>query len=162
MNFSLIFIVCLVLGCNSSSSNTVKKTPKTQNSSLTADTISLENLSIVSGDSTIKNFYFLDHMSFTGNAIKYGWAKDEKWSFVYSFENGVMQRLDVYGVGNYKHRFVEMKNGYEYHTVMFHRNGKPYLEEFYNKRKEPIGKWKRWDRFGELEWEKTFEGLENY
>lgn len=89
---------------------------------------------------------------YTGQAVIYEMAVDGKWSFVYSFEDGIMQRMDVWGMNGYQHRFVEMKDGYDYHTLMFHRNGNRYLEQFCDKNKSQIGVWSRWHESGKLDW----------
>ena len=122
-----------------------------------ADTLNFNSLIKAIGDERVKEYYLLNNEKFSGLAVEYQMAEDGRWSFVYTFEDGVMQRLDVYGVNDYRHRFVEMRNGYEYHTVMYHRNGERYLEEFYDRNKESIGTWKRWDKDGKLVWKKEFD-----
>lgn len=121
------------------------------------DTTKFEELTIESLDTIVKEYYSNNGELFTGEAVKYEMANDGMWSFIYSFKNGVMHRLDVYGTNGYQHRFVEMKNGYPYHTVMYHRNGKPYIEEYYDKEGNRVGTWKRWKESGELDWEKHLD-----
>lgn len=149
-----IGLLLLFLGCSVFNS----EFHETANSEMgVADTILFHELAIQPGDSVVKNYYFYESSLYTGYAVDYQMAEDGQWRFIYSFENGIMLRLDVHGVKGYQHRFVEMKNGFEYHTVMYHRNGNRYLEQFYNQKKEPIGTWKRWYESGELEWEKSYD-----
>jgi len=115
------------------------------------DTILFSYLTEIRGDEKIKSYFKYKDKLFTGFAVKYEEANEGTWSFVYKFEKGIAQRIDVYGVNGYQHRFVEMLNGYDHHCIMYHRNGNKYLEEFYDKNKKPIGIWKRWYDTGKLE-----------
>ena len=130
---------------------------KSLNEASVKDTIAFEELTMEDGNSTIKNFYMYKNLPYTGQAVTYEMAVDGKWSFVYSFEDGIMLRMDVWGMNGYQHRFVEMKDGYEYHMVMFHRNGNRYLETFYDKNRIQIGVWSRWHESGELDWCKSYD-----
>ncbi|NND77642.1 MAG: hypothetical protein HKN39_05620 [Flavobacteriales bacterium] len=123
---------------------------------LLSDTIPFDLLTMSEGDEKVKAFYLCNDALYSGWAVQFEEANDGTWSFVYSIENGVIQRLDVYGINGYRHRYVEMKDGYQHHTVMFHRNGNKYLEQYYDKNKQPLGIWKRWFGSGELEWEKNY------
>ena len=150
----IIFAVAVGCGISNMDNNSLNTE---NNETSIGDTIALIDLSKETDDSTSVDYYLYNNKLYSGKAVEFEMANDGKWSFVYSFENGIMQRLDVYGINGYQHRFVEMKNGKEYHTVMFHRNGKRYLESFYDENKNPIGVWKRWYESGELEWEKNYE-----
>ena len=157
MTIIQILSLFLFFGCVATDTENSSNEINSLNQTLVNDTLSLDDLTIIAGDSTIKNYYLFNSQPYTGLAVKYEMANDGMWSFVNTFKDGIMQRLDVYGRNNYQHRFVEMIDGYEYHTVMFHRNGNRYLESFYDKNKNQIGIWRRWDESGKLEWEKDFD-----
>lgn len=152
-----IILFAAIAGCNSSDSTYLDKQDDNFGElRVNNDTISFSKLSISAGDSIVQNYYLLNGKRYSGCAIKYEMAEDGRWSFVYTFKKGIWQRFDVYGLNGYQHRFVELKNGYDYHMVMFHRNGNKYLEEYYDKDKKPIGKWKSWHESGEIDWEKNY------
>lgn len=157
MTYLQIITFSLLLGCVSPSTDKTSNETDYLNEISVIDTIAFDDLKIKAGNPIIKNYYLFNNQLYTGQAVKYEMANDGMWSYVYSFENGIMLRLDVYGINEYQHRFVEMKNGYEYHTVMFHRNGNRYLEQFYDKNKNPIGIWRRWNESGKLDSEKNFD-----
>lgn len=129
----------------------------TETKSDVSDTIPLSDLSVSIEDSLVNGTYYNHDQLFNGHAIEYEEALDGTWSFVYTLKDGVMTRLDVYGVNNYQHRFVEMKDGFPYHTVMYYRNGNKSIEEFYDKDKNPIGTWTKWLETGEVDWEKKYD-----
>jgi hypothetical protein len=146
----------LLLGCVSPNTENASNESDLVNELSVIDTIFYDDLTIMDGDLVIKNYYMLDNQLYSGQAVKYEMANDGRWSFVHTIENGILQRLDVLGVNGYQHRFVEMVNGYNHHTVMFHRNGKRYIEEYYDKNKNRVGIWSRWYESGELEWNKKY------
>lgn len=152
-----IIIFLFTIECDSPNTDNNHINNKSLGEILRSDTIDLSALSKKNGDSIIANYYLYNKLPYSGKAVEFEMADDGKWSFVYSFKNGIMQRLDVYGINGYQHRFVEMKNGKEYHTIMFHRNGNRYLETFYDEDRRPIGLWKRWYESGELEWERSYK-----
>ena len=157
MTFLQILSFSLVLGCIKPNSSKMSSNSVSPNNAEVQDTIALADLTIVDANPPVKNHYTLKEQLYSGFAVDYQMANDGMWSFVYTFKDGVMQRLDVHGVNGYQHRFVELRNGYDYHTVMYHRNGNRYLELFYDEKRNKIGIWKRWYESGELEWEKNYD-----
>lgn len=158
-NFKRYTLALLILGCiialfaqgRVSYANKIKL-----GESPLKDTISYSQLTEFPGDSIVKAFFKFQDELYTGCAVQKQKAQDGMWSFVFTFESGVLQRMDVYGINGYRHRFVEMKNGHEIHTIMFHRNGNMYLETFHTEKREKTGVWKRWREDGSLEWEKSY------
>ncbi len=153
----ILFASLLLVSCGSAVTENRQSDSSLDKPELRTDTIKYSDLNIFEGDSIVKEYYLLADKKYSGLAVEYQMAEDGRWSFVYTFKAGVMHRLDVYGVNDYQHRFVEMRNGYEYHTVMYHRNGERYIEEFYDRNKESIGTWKSWDSTGKLVWQKEFD-----
>ncbi len=144
----------IFLACQQVSTDIAQTVPTEKH--MVHDTIPFDSLTMTDGDRKNKSLYYFKDKRFSGLAVKYEQAADGTWSFLYRFENGIVQRMDVFGVNGYQHRFVEMKDGYPSHCVMFHRNGNKYIEEYYDKNNNKVGTWKRWHESGELDLEKNY------